>query len=424
MAATKLNVMLVEDFIYELIDKTDVFIDIFLEIDAMKRGAKEYNSFSGISNSRSITKLFEKLKKCIQYNTRHDNACRLSRVNYFDIRGINGNVYTEFYGYIFNIYDTYSEHNKYMNTIINSYNKDEISEEQYNEVKEYKSKQTFDKIKKMIELNKKIYDLIFNNLNNDDVEQFWLDRMYNNIYVKHELTKITDTELLEKITDFFEQTIRTFVYDNKQNWIDNISIIRDPKTNINDYIISVIIVFKPCVRLLSRIVDMYAICRMFKDFNLDKRPYEGADVKDQPKRANNIIIYAGDSHSRTYREFLDKMQFNKVSVNKNSKTESCIDLRNFPLPFFSMSAINNYYIQIKEDKIIKQLYDEETKLINLYESDIINKKDVITSLNLLLGDYRYYMLKIHKIYHKLVRQFRDLRQKLAELEEKQFIRSF
>ena len=419
------NKMLVEDFIYELIDKTDVFIDVFLEINAMKRKAKEYNSYDGISNSRSISELFNNLQKCIQYNTRHDNECRLSRVNYFDIRKINDNSYNNFYKYISDVYHTHTRHRNDINKLVKAYNKNEISEELYDQLEQTKITETFEEIKNIVELNNERFNFFYH-LKNDNVENFWLDRIYKNEYVIHELKKITDEELHEKITDFFEESIRTFVYSNKENWNDNIDIILDAKTNMNDYLNSVNFIFDPCMRLLSHVADMYTICRMFKDFDLEKKPYEGADYKDQPKRANNIIIYAGDAHSIFYRQFLDKMQFEKISAKSQSQT--CVDVRNFPLPFFSMSAIDKYYIQLKEDEHVKKLHNEETNFINLYEAHTITKKDLIRSLNSLLGEYRYYLhiekLTINTSRNKLVRQFRDLRKKIAELEGKQFISSF
>ena len=406
------NKMLVEDFIYELIDKTDVFIDIFLEINAIQRKGKEYKSYDGISNSRSMSELFNKLQKCVPYNTRHDNTCRLARVNYFDIRKINNNSYNNFYKYIFDVYHTCLEHIQYIYNLENSYDKDEISEEQYDQLEQTKIIKTFDEIKKIIELNNKRYNLFYY-LTNDNVENFWLERMYNNVYVIHELKKITDEELHEKITDFFEQTIRTFVYSNKENWNDNINILLDTKTNMNDYIKSVNIIFKTCISLLSRICDMYTICRMFKDFDLERKPYEGADYKDQPKRANNIIIYAGDSHSIFYRAFLDKMQFKKISAT--SKSLTCVDLTNFPLPFFSMSAINNYYIGKDEDEIIQKLDEEGQHLINLSHTDSISKEDAINQLDNLITKYIFYLenLKIHKI--KLGDQFSVFKDELKKL---------
>jgi hypothetical protein len=404
--------MLVEDFIYELIDKTDVFIDIFLEVNSMKRKQKEYDSYDGISNSRSISQLFNKLKKCIQYNTRHDNACRLARVNYVDVRRINNNQYNDFYNYISNIYFMSFHHDEYIYKLVKDYDDYKITQEELDQLEETKIKETFDKIKNIIiELNKK--SNFFYYLTNDNVENFWLDRLYNNEYVKHELKKITDRELYEKITDFFEQTIRTFVYSNKQKWIDNIDIILDTKTNMIDYLSSVNIVFEPCHTLLYSIVDMYTICRMFKDFDLEKKPYEGADDKDQPKRANNIIIYTGDSHSICYRQFLDKMQFKKISAK--SQSETCIDLRNFPLPFFSMSAINNYYIGKDEDEIIQKLDEEGRHLINLSHTDSIDQGDAFEQLDNLVTKYIFYIknFKIHGI--KLGDQFSVFKDELKTL---------
>ena len=409
------NKMLVEDFIYELIDKTDVFIDIFLEINAMERKGKEYISYDAYdrnSSSRSVTELFKKLQKCIQYNTRNDNACRLARVNYVDVRGINNNSYDNFYDYIINIYIMNWHHIEYIAKLDEYYNKDEITLLYFFQLKKEKIEETFEKLKNIIELNDKIYKL-FSYLKTDKVESFWVDLLYNNEYVEHELKKITDEKLREKITDFFEDNIRTFVYSNKQKWIDNIPIILDPKTIMSDYLTSVKIVFDPCNILLARIVDMYTICRMFKDFDIEKTPYDGADYKDQPKRANNIIIYTGDEHSTFYRKFLDKMQFEKISAKSQSQT--CIDLRNFPLPFFSMSAINNYYIGKDEDEIIVKLDEEGQHLMNLSHTDSIDQEDAFEQLDKLLVKYIFYIenFKIHGI--KLGEQFSVFKDELKTL---------
>jgi len=404
--------MLVEDFIYELIDKTDVFIDIFLEVNSMKRKENEYDSYDGISSSRSISQLFDKLKKCIQYNTRHDNACRLARVNYVDVRGINNNKYNDFYSYIFNIYNVNYYHTKYIDELFEDYNEDKISKDQFDQLEQQKNKETFDEIKNIIDLNNKKFKL-FSDLKSDNVENFWLEQMYKNEYVEHELKKITDENLRQKIKDFFEYNIRTLVYSNKQNWIDNIAIILDKKTTMNDYLTSVRFVFGPCNTLLALIVDMYTICRMFKDFDIEKKPYEGADDKDQPKRANNIIIYTGDIHSIFYRKFLDEMQFEKIIAK--SQSLSCIDLRNFPLPFFSTSAIINYYIGKDENEIIQKLYEEGQHLINLSHTDTIDQEDAFKQLDNLFTTYIFHIknLKIHR--NKLWDQFLVFRDELKTI---------
>ena len=312
----------------------------------------------------------------------------MARVNYVDVRGINNNSYDNFYDYIINIYIMNWHHIEYIAKLDEYYNKDEITLLYFFQLKKEKIEETFEKLKNIIELNDKIYKL-FSYLKTDKVESFWVDLLYNNEYVEHELKKITDEKLREKITDFFEDNIRTFVYSNKQKWIDNIPIILDPKTIMSDYLTSVKIVFDPCNILLARIVDMYTICRMFKDFDIEKTPYDGADYKDQPKRANNIIIYTGDEHSTFYRKFLDKMQFEKISAKSQSQT--CIDLRNFPLPFFSMSAINNYYIGKDEDEIIVKLDEEGQHLMNLSHTDSIDQEDAFEQLDKLLVKYIFYI---------------------------------
>ena len=424
------NSMLIEDFIYKLIDKTNVFIDIFLEISAMEKKALEYDSsFSGITNSRSLSELFNKLQKCIQFNTRHDNACRLSRVNYFDVRSINNKYYDVLYDYIFKILYTLIDYDDDINELSNRIKKGNISKKSHRRIKRETINETYQSINTIIETNKVIFDNFFKNLTRDVeyVEQFWLSQMYDNVYVNHELTKISDEILVEEIKDFFEKKIREQVYLNKNIFDEYVPVILNPKS-YTDYINAVHNVFNICLDLISLIPDMYTICRMFKDFNIEKPAYKGSDYKDQPNTANNIIIYAGDSHCKIYREFLDNLDFKNISAPQNSEQLSCVDLRKFPLPFFSITAINNYYIEKKEDAIVQQLKDDEKHIIELYESSNIDKQDAIKKLRELVIKYREYkfigMLKTRTIYNKLNIQFEDLRKKLAELEETPFIRSF
>jgi hypothetical protein len=118
------------------------------------------------------------------------------------------------------------------------------------------------------------------------------------------------------------------------------------------------------------------------------------------------------------------MQFEKISAKSQSQT--CIDLRNFPLPFFSMSAIDKYYIERKEKAIVKELKNEQKQIIELYESSDIDKQDAIEKLTELVLKYREYkfgVLKTRTRYNRFNTHFEDLRKKIAELEGKPFLRS-
>ena len=107
------------------------------------------------------------------------------------------------------------------------------------------------------------------------------------------------------------------------------------------------------------------------------------------------------------------MQFEKIS--SKSQSETCIDLRNFPLPFFSMSAINNYYIGKDEDEIIQKLDEEGQHLINLSHTDSIDQEDAFEQLDNLVTKYIFYIknFKIHGI--KLGDQFSVFKDELKKL---------
>jgi hypothetical protein len=78
---------------------------------------------------------------------------------------------------------------------------------------------------------------------------------------------------------------------------------------------------------------------------IEKKAYKGAT--HQPKRAHNIIIYAGDVHADNYRNFLSLVGFTEIDSsgidldNPNpylsipNMPRNCLDMRNIKQPFFS-----------------------------------------------------------------------------------------
>ncbi len=73
------------------------------------------------------------------------------------------------------------------------------------------------------------------------------------------------------------------------------------------------------------IMDFYLMSRVFRSFEQKRGKYS-----EDPKY---VIIYAGDHHSRNYRETLDKLGFVRGS-EAFSKTQ-CLDITKFQQPFFS-----------------------------------------------------------------------------------------
>jgi hypothetical protein len=89
------------------------------------------------------------------------------------------------------------------------------------------------------------------------------------------------------------------------------------------------------------------LARIFKEYNIERLAYEGAGKYDQPRRSHNIIIYASRQRSDTYRNFLKYINFDMISSTPKSNFyetfNSCLDMRNFQMPFFSQAAIDKYY---------------------------------------------------------------------------------
>jgi len=186
---------------------------------------------------------------------------------------------------------------------------------------------------------------IFLHGNDENVIHFWMTLIISNYYVNKEFQnlQLTDKEIAKQIEFFFTGLIHETVSSQFLTIKENVTIIYSPP-DIDTFVNSIKQVSFFCQKLLCNICDIYNMCRVFKSFNIenpDKLPHVLATVSDQPKKAHNIIIYAGEYHCNIYRNFLEFIGgFNKISdVKKQADAKACIDIRSFPKPFFSYSTI-------------------------------------------------------------------------------------
>ena len=172
----------------------------------------------------------------------------------------------------------------------------------------------------------------------------------NTNYMKElDILEQDNPDLKEKLLEFIETQIKFKALRRSKIFHDGIYNIfnhGDPKYDISDktFIDSVNNVWSSSAGVNSVIADIYTISRIFKKFNMEKIQekayYNGAT--DQPERAHNIIIYAGDFHAQTYRKFLkDVLNFDKLEVagkeepyDKVGEKLYCLDMKKI-LPFFS-----------------------------------------------------------------------------------------
>ena len=52
------------------------------------------------------------------------------------------------------------------------------------------------------------------------------------------------------------------------------------------------------------------------------------------KEPENIIIYVGDKHAKTYRKMLKQLSFKEEFKSKSKSGEFCIDITDLDLPLF------------------------------------------------------------------------------------------
>ena len=80
--------------------------------------------------------------------------------------------------------------------------------------------------------------------------------------------------------------------------------------------------------IFSLRMDIYMICRLFKKFKVKPNSI-------QPDEAYNSIIYAGNFHSTTYRNFLENNGFKLIASSIRPNDLRCVDIVNIPQPFFT-----------------------------------------------------------------------------------------
>ena len=326
------NTILIEDYLYNLMLTTDVFLDIYLENFSYQNG--EYNKSKEYVPGRS-NELFKKFKKCIQYNTRSDTSCKLARVHYFDIR--DNDTESDYYN---------MEENKINILWFFSF---------LFEQKVYAP--TF--VKYVLERHPKVIRLL-KELVQDDITkvcEFMKKQLEENPYIKKELNKINNPQLKPIILNFYgkllcKQLTKNIPYIKK----DILNILNYKEISDNEKILNSITSIKLFLTLpFAHFADVYLIARVFKDFDMEKK--KDKSYFDQPKSAHNIIIYGGDFHSESYRDFLSSIGFHEIDntgdINKNyfdydyaqlsedkvsNKPKNCLDMRKIKQPFFSYSS--------------------------------------------------------------------------------------
>ena len=304
----------IEEFLFTLLQTTDTFLDIFIESNPL-------SSNNSADSAYRISKLYNQLKKCIIRESRHDPECLLGRVHWIDIRdGAELSIFTSLY-----FHDL-------LNNAINM----GISDSE----KIVKLEELVDRYKEVFEEIQKLSTM------SDRYEYFSIKITTNSINDK----EFTDTIVHRKIKQFLLNELITELY-NFQRIIDSITFLlekkysNEPDDSHKHYQLRETLRFISYFLLQIDIItmDYYALLRVFKDFRVDdeqKPAFVGAIIGDQPKKAYNVILYAGACHSSRYRRCLKYLRFKMYEKTGDlNKDESCINMKDITMPFFQTSEI-------------------------------------------------------------------------------------
>ena len=327
----------IEDYIEQLLKNTDRFIDFAFEITTMGRKKKEYVYDPNIVFlGYPLDKLFQKFKHCIATNTRHHTDCQLGRVHFIDVRTENFKELDKLSYCMFMLLDSELDIPKIGTTLDN---------------------QEFITILRSI-------DNSFDKINDDmtNTIDYFRFHIFLNPYNIVEMSKLEssrnteDRMVADAIRQFTSFEIKRLITKFYQILKQNIGIILDFHDQLlaqghtthhlrlinKDVVDSFYNVSKCMADIVSISTDVYCIARLFKSFDLTQEPFQGATQGDQPSKAHNIIIYAGDAHSQRYRRFLITLGFIEVAKTGQSENgknfDSCINMKNIPQPFFSMNS--------------------------------------------------------------------------------------
>jgi hypothetical protein len=308
----------IEDYLFDLYQNTDVFIDFFFEFPSFGRKQKTYK-YRNIdrefySKKISLYKLFEKFKKCIEVPTRNDETCQLGRVHFFNVRD------SSFLA-------------KYSYLMIECVNHQTIAE--FLNI----NKNTSEFFNQFI----KIVTDRTGTITSNRLQTYFNANNLGNIYNVHEIKKV-NIEMYKKITTFIKLEIKNKIDKSLYIVRYNIDIInkRDKSATAvtNEVGIAFTAISGFFINVVAIMADIYTLARMFKKFNLNKKGFKGAIRGDQPDETHNIIIYAGDKHSQLYRRFFNYLNFECINYTgqADNKLETCIDMSPINQPFFTKKS--------------------------------------------------------------------------------------
>jgi hypothetical protein len=336
---------LIENFLKELIEITDCFLDVLVEFEGYK-GYNYTRTLSELDDSNNrLVKIATTFSSCINASERDTEKnkpiCSRSRIHYFDVRSIE------------------QDHEQTGPDPVSHF----ISEyfhiiKQYPHIQDINSLQAYHFAYKLIQMTKK-YEGIMNGFlleinDNEDSPyfQFWHGMLLKNHYTTKEFKHLGDNyNIGEKIQTFIKSEMKLELQKKIKNDVypctpcceliniiaklimDNSKFInRNPSRDLD-----LIENFESLIHLVASanasVIDAYLLARIFKKFDLNSQNEEKRRSTDEPDEARNIIIYAGNGHSAKYRKFLTQNGFElladigEAELEDEKKPSNCVNMK-------------------------------------------------------------------------------------------------
>ena len=293
------NFLGIDDFLEQLMTKTNVFLDIYLEV-----GTDDL-FYNKLPKKSKLYLLYNKLNPCINSKTRDNlEKCSLSRIHYGDIRDVTfmGKIRNSYYNMNLSINDILKYENGYVLNVVDSFSKckskAEISAFLEKDFTFNIRHRVFQKEISKSPYGKEIVAFFRSIIVNENLERYY--KLYNRIVE-------ISTNLMVDL-----KTLKANNY--KPNSTFYIKVMKEMLDFLNLYISN-----------LYYMMDIYLLCRIFK---------ESKYSKNKPSLQHNIIIYSGENHSYNYRKFLDSINFKMEKYTDNLKPfKNCVNVKDF-LPLF------------------------------------------------------------------------------------------
>jgi len=343
---------LIENFLKELIEISDCFLDLLVEFEAYK-GYKYKNELSENKDGNRLVQIAKTFSSCINASERDQEEnkpkCSCSRIHYFDVRSIERNPEEK------GPDDVSHFIVEYIN-ITNGY----ITEEYYiDDLTENESYTLADELIKMTIRYQGVMKGFLLKFGDKEFLKFWYGMLSKNHYTKKELDHLGEDKLDKegisiktRIERFIENEIlleleTTIKREDTSECTSCSSLINTLAQSIIDNIILPYRVYSKNIELIedllslinliiivnASVIDAYLLARIFKKFDLNSEKPKKRRSTDEPDEARNIIIYAGNKHCTTYRKFLTQHDFElfadigEAELEYGKKPSNCVNMR-------------------------------------------------------------------------------------------------